>query len=84
MTTLVNHCATATLGPLQLCYVGWTGFYALIYILPLALILMSFIYSFASTRLTEAQGRRLKLVSRLFMVFFGSIMLFQPQLLMLG
>lgn len=84
MTVLFNYCQATMANLPSVCYAGWTGFYALIYMIPLALILVSFIYSFASTRLTETQGRRLKLVSGLFMVFFGSLMLLQPQLLMLG
>lgn len=84
MTALFNHCEATMANLPGVCYASWTGFYALIYIIPLALILISFMYSFASTRLTETQGRRLKLVSGLLMIFFGSLMLFQPQLLMLG
>lgn len=80
MTALVNYCTENA----RLCYVGWTAFYALIYILPLLGILLNFIYSFKSTRLTEQQGRKLKLFSGLLMLFFGLIMLFQPELLTLG
>jgi len=80
MTTLVNHC-TNNVG---LCYTTWTALYALIYILPLLVILVSFIYSFQSSRLNEDQGRILKLFSGVFMLLFGLIMLMKPQLLMLG
>jgi len=45
---------------------------------------VNFIYSFKSARLTETQGRRLKLVAGLFMVFFGLVMIFQPNLLVFG
>lgn len=62
----------------------WTGLYSLIYILPLYAILINFILSFRSTRLTERQGRILKLVAGLFMLFFGMIMIFNPQLLQFG
>ncbi len=83
MTTLVNYCSTQPIGGLP-CYSLWTGFYAVLYVIPLGLILLNFIYSFKSTRLTENQGRRLKLVSGLFMVFFGLVMIFQPNLLLFG
>jgi len=80
MTTLVNHCTTNV----GFCYTTWTALYALIYILPLLVILVSFIYSFQSSRLNEDQGRILKLFSGVFMLLFGLIMLIKPQLLMLG
>jgi hypothetical protein len=83
MTTLVNYCDTQGVGGMA-CYVPWTGLYALLYVVPLALILVNFIYSFQSARLTETQGRRLKLVGGLFMLFFGLVMIFQPNLLMFG
>jgi thiol-disulfide isomerase/thioredoxin len=83
MTTLVNYCSTQPIGGLP-CYSLWTAFYAVLYVVPLALILLNFIYSFKSARLTETQGRRLKLVAGLFMVFFGLVMIFQPNLLVFG
>jgi hypothetical protein len=83
MTTLVNYCAVGTT-PAPLCYSAWTALYAAIYVLPLLLILGGFIYSFESARLTENQGRILKLGGGLFMLFFGLIMIFRPQLLMFG
>lgn len=83
MTTLVNYCDARGLAP-WLCYGGWTAVYAAIYILPLMLILANFIYSFHSARLTETQGRRLKLVAGLFMVFFGLVMVLRPELLILA
>jgi hypothetical protein len=83
MTTLVNYCSTQPIGGLP-CYSLWTTLYAALYVIPLALILINFIYSFKSTRLTETQGRRLKLVGGLFMVFFGLVMIFQPNLLVFG
>jgi len=83
MTTLVNYCSTQPIGGLP-CYSLWTAFYAALYVIPLGLILVNFIYSFKSARLTETQGRRLKLVAGLFMVFFGLVMIFQPNLLVFG
>jgi thiol-disulfide isomerase/thioredoxin len=83
MTTLINYCA-ANGAPAIVCYSTWTGLYAAIYVLPLLLILAGFIYAFQSARLTESQGRILKLGGGLFMVFFGLVMMFKPQLLMFG
>lgn len=83
MTTLINYCDARSVAP-WLCYGSWTALYALIYILPLLLILTNFIYSFHSTRLSETQGRRLKLVAGVFMLFFGLVMLLRPELLLLA
>ncbi|MEQ8963225.1 MAG: glutaredoxin family protein, partial [Coleofasciculus sp. C2-GNP5-27] len=80
MTTLLQYCSDE----IGLCHLSWTGLYAAIYIIPLLAILGNFIYSFKSTRLTENQGRVLKLVGGLFMLFFGLAMIFKPQLLTLG
>lgn len=84
MAKLVNYCPTTEIKNSFSCYIGWTSLYAAIYIIPLVLILSSFIYSFRSSRMTEDQGRVLKLVSGLFMLFFGLVMIFQPTLLMLA
>lgn len=84
MTTLVNYCDQGAIaGPLP-CYVTWTALYAAIYIIPLVMILANFIYSFESARLTESQGRVLKLLGGLFMLFFGLVMIFRPNLLLLA
>jgi len=80
MTTLLQYCAD----PVSFCHISWTALYAVIYIIPLLAILANFIYSFKSTRLTENQGRVLKLVGGLFMLFFGLAMIFKPALLTLG
>ena len=78
MTSLVQYCTQN----IWLCYAFWTAIYAAIYIIPLLAILFNFIYSFKSSRLTERQGRILKLVSGTFMLFFGLIMIFKPEFLM--
>lgn len=83
MTTLVHYCQNQGLGWLA-CYGPWTAFYAALYVIPLGLILANFMYSFESARLNPTQGRRLKLVGGLFMLFFGLVMIFQPSLLVLG
>lgn len=62
----------------------WTGFYALVYVIPLLLILGNFIYLFSSVRISEETGRRLKLAAGSFMLFFGIIMIFRPGLLNFG
>jgi thiol-disulfide isomerase/thioredoxin len=80
LTALVHYCQAN----FWLCAAFWTGIYAVIYILPLLAILGNFIYFFKSSRLTEKQGRILKLVSGLFMVFFGVIMIIRPELLQFG
>jgi glutaredoxin len=81
MTTLVNYCSENSSSGKLLCYIFWTAVYALVYVIPLLLILSNFIYSFQSSRITETQGRRLKLAGGLFMLFFGLVMIFQPKLL---
>ncbi|MDJ0696966.1 hypothetical protein [Mastigocoleus sp. MO_188.B34] len=78
MTSLVNFCTEN----IWLCYGFWTAVYAAIYIIPLFAILFNFIYSFKSARLTELQGRNLKLFGGIFMLFFGIIMIFKPEFLM--
>ncbi len=65
-------------------YSGWTAFYCLVYILPLLAILFNFVYVFKSVRLTENQGRLLKLTAGAFMLFFGLLMIFKPELLAFG
>jgi hypothetical protein len=85
MTTLVNYCdGSGAIASTLPCYITWTALYAAIYIVPLLLILANFIYSFESARLSENQGRLLKLVGGLFMLFFGLVMIFQPNLLLLA
>jgi glutaredoxin len=65
-------------------HIVWTLYYSFIYIIPLLAIMLVFIYSFKSTRINEKQGRILKLVSGLFMLTFGLIMLIKPELLVFG
>lgn len=80
MTSLVNYCTNN----IWLCYGLWTAVYAAIYIIPLFAILFNFIYSFKSARLTELQGRNLKFFGGMFMLFFGLVMIFKPEVLMFG
>jgi cytochrome c biogenesis protein CcdA/glutaredoxin len=77
MVSLVN-----SFGKNYLAYAFWTLFYSIIYILPLVAILSNFIYTFRSSRLTTKQGRILKLISGAFMILFGILMIFKPELIM--
>ncbi len=77
MTSLIQYCSSN----LWLCAAFWTAIYALIYIIPLVVILANFIYSFKSSRLSESQGKILKLTAGIFMLFFGLLMIFKPELL---
>lgn len=83
MTTLVNYCDGGSISSPVFCYITWTALYATVYVVPLVLILLNFIYSFQSSRLTETQGRRLKLLGGVFMVVLGLAMIVQPGVLML-
>jgi glutaredoxin len=80
LTSLLQYCQDS----FWFCSSFWTGIYAAIYIIPLLAILANFIYFFKSSRLTETQGRSLKLVGGLFMVFFGLVMIFKPEFLSFG
>ncbi len=77
MTSLLQYCDSNR----WLCSVFWTAIYAVIYIIPLVAILANFIYSFKSSRLSENQGKILKLTAGIFMLFFGFLMIFKPELL---
>jgi hypothetical protein len=69
-------------GPtLRASHVLWTAFYAAVYVLPLIFILVNFILTFRTRRMTERQGRTLKIVSGLVMIVFALIMIVKPELL---
>lgn len=80
LTSLSQYCQEK----FWLCTSFWTAIYAAIYIIPLLGILANFIYFFKSSRMTENQGRILKLVSGIFLIFFGIIMMFKPEFLSFG
>jgi thiol-disulfide isomerase/thioredoxin len=65
-------------------HVFWTAMYSVIYIIPLLVILFNFIYTFRSSRISENQGRILKLVAGIFMLLFGLLMILKPELLVFG
>lgn len=63
-------------------HIFWTAIYSIIYVIPLYAILFNFIFTFKSNRISEKQGRILKLISGLFMFVCGVIMVLKPALLM--
>ncbi len=60
----------------------YLALYNVVYVVPLALIVTAFAFTLGGRKLTEKQGRILKLVSGLLMLSLGLIMLFKPELLM--
>ncbi len=68
----------------SLAYVLFTLIYGAVYVIPLFVILGSFVYSFKSGRMNETQGRVLKLIGGLIMVSLSVILLLRPELLMFG
>ncbi len=75
LTTLVSRYDSYTM------YSAWTSFYAIVYVLPLLAILGNFIYVFKSERVSEQQGRLLKLIAGTVMLLFGLLMIFKPEML---
>ena len=63
-------------------HILWTALYSVVYIIPLYAILFNFIFTFKSDRISEKQGRVLKLIAGLFMFICGIIMVLKPTLLM--
>lgn len=62
-------------------YYLYLAAYNLIYIIPLAVIVMVFALTLGACKLSEREGRRLKLVSGLMMLGLGLLLLFAPALL---
>ena len=62
-------------------YYGYLAFYNLVYVVPLALIVAVFAATLGSRKLSEWQGRVLKLVSGSMMLGLGSVLLVRPALL---
>ncbi len=60
---------------------GYLLFYNLVYVVPLLVIVGLFTATLGARKLTERQGRFLKLVSGLMMLGLGLVMLFAPDLL---
>lgn len=66
---------------LTLSHIFYTVLYCVVYIIPLFVILGSFLYTFKSGRMSEREGRVLKLVSGIIMVALGLVLIFKPELL---
>jgi len=57
---------------------GYLVLYNLVYVIPLALIVLGFAYTLGGRKLTERQGRLLKLLSGLMMLGLGGLLLLAP------
>lgn len=62
-------------------YYLYLVFYNIVYVIPLAIIVLVITISLGARKLTEWQGRQLKLLSGLMMFFLGLILLINPGLL---
>jgi len=60
---------------------GYLAAYNLVYVLPLALIVAVFARTLGTRKLTEREGRLLKLMSGLMMLGLGSLLLLAPELI---
>ncbi len=60
-------------------YYAYLVLYNLIYILPLLAIVLLFTFTLGAKKLSEHQGRILKLISGLMMLGLGALMLFAPE-----
>jgi hypothetical protein len=69
----------AKLEPWQ--YYAWLAVYNVIYVLPLLAIVTVFTWTMGARKLSESEGRILKLVSGFMMLGFGLVLLFAPNLL---
>ena len=65
-----------------LTYYLYLALYNIVYVVPLAIIVGVFAYSMGGRKLSENQGRLLKLLSGALMLALGLTMLFAPELLM--
>jgi cytochrome c biogenesis protein CcdA len=77
MTSVLRRFGSSVRAP----HVLWTVFYAGIYVLPLLFLLANFILTFRSRRMTERQGRTLKIVGGFVMIAFALVMIVKPELL---
>ncbi len=59
----------------------YLALYNFIYVIPLALIVLVFAYGMGARKLTEREGRLLKLLSGTMMFELGALLLFAPELL---
>jgi hypothetical protein len=68
------------LGSLE--YYGYLVLYNLVYVLPLLIIVLVFSFTLGAYKLSEQQGRFLKLLSGLMMLGLGLVLLFAPGMLL--
>lgn len=62
-------------------YYAYLVLYNVIYVVPLLIILVIFTITFGQKKMTEEQGKILKLISGLMMLFLGLTLIFEPTLL---
>jgi hypothetical protein len=62
-------------------YYAWLAVYNVIYVIPLLAIVIVFVRTMGARKLTESEGRILKLVSGFMMLGFGLLLLVAPQML---
>lgn len=62
-------------------YYAYLALYNVVYVLPLLVIVLAFTYTLGARKLTERQGRQLKLLSGVMMLALGLVLLLRPQLL---
>ena len=62
-------------------YYVYLALYCVVYILPLLVIVGGFAWTLGRRKLTEAEGRLLKLMSGLMMTGLGALLIFRPGLL---
>jgi glutaredoxin len=63
-------------------YYAYLALYNLVYVLPLIIIVLIFSFTLGAYKLSEEQGRLLKLLSGLMMLGLGLVMLFAPNMLL--
>jgi uncharacterized membrane protein HdeD (DUF308 family) len=62
-------------------YYAWLAAYNVIYVIPLLAIVIVFVRTMGARKLSESEGRILKLVSGFMMLGFGLLLLVAPQML---
>lgn len=62
-------------------YYGYLALYNLVYVVPLLLIVGAFVWTLGSRKLSEREGRFLKLMSGMMMLGLGLLLVFRPELL---
>lgn len=70
----LNHLSPAA-------YYVYLLLYNVVYVLPLLIIVLAFAWTLGRRRLSESEGRRLKLLSGLMMLGLGGLLLIAPELL---